>query len=155
MGVLDRLRQSRFAQRLLGPAFPPGEEAEEEWVVLEEGEDVDLGDLDGEGRRSRITGWVEERAHSVVSRIYDTRADDIEDRAKRAVSSAYRESADDLEARAVNAMRRALTEETERIQEMIEASIRVKKREVRLSLLVLVLAAVIYLALFWFTRAQP
>jgi len=154
MGVLDRLRQSRLAQRVLGPSFPEEVEPPEDvWEELED--EPQEGELDEDGRRSGITGWVEERAHSVVSRIYDSRADDLEDRAKRAVSSAYRESADDLESRAVSAMRRALTEEAERIKEMIEASIRVKKREVRLSLLVLVLAAVIYLALYWVTLSKP
>lgn len=103
-------------------------------------------------RRPRLASWVEQRAHSVVSRIYDSRADDLEDRARRAVASAYRDQADDLEERAVRAMRRAITDESERIKEVIEHSVAVKKREVRLSLLVLIVAAAVYLALDLFVN---
>ncbi len=106
---------------------------------------------DKKGGIKSITGWVEERAHSVVSRIYEARADEIEQRARRIVNTAYEDSADDLEDRAVNAMRRALAAEADRIRESIEHGISVKKREVRLSLVVLVVASLIYLALYYFT----
>jgi len=98
-----------------------------------------------------LSGWVEERAHRVVARVYETRVGDLEERARRVVSSAYERSADDLEERAVRAMRRALRAEARRIQKAIEHGIAVKKREVRLSLLVLVVSSMVYLALYWFT----
>ena len=88
----------------------------------------------------------------VVSQLYESRVDDIEHRARRAVSSAYEDQADDLEERAVRAMRTALTEESDRIKEVIEHAIQIKKREVRLSLLVLVVASLLYLLLYWITR---
>ncbi|MEW6071596.1 MAG: hypothetical protein AB1726_03240 [Planctomycetota bacterium] len=94
---------------------------------------------------------MERRAQRVAARIYDSRADDLETRARRAVSSAYREQADDLEDRAVRALRRAIASEADRIKEVIEHAVAVKKREVRLSLLVLVTASLVYLALYWFT----
>ena len=110
-------------------------------------EPVDSG---GERRRG-ISSWVERRATTVVSKLYRTQADDIEERARRAVSQAYQERADDLEERAVRAMRRALSEEADRFKEVIEHAVSVKKREVRLSLLVLLTAALIYFLLDWFS----
>lgn len=98
-----------------------------------------------------LSGWVEQRAQRVVEQAYEARAADLEERAKRAMGSLYEKSADDLEERAVRAMRRALEAEAERIKEAIEHSIAVKKREVRLSLLVLVVSSLVYLALYWFT----
>lgn len=98
-----------------------------------------------------IAGWVENRAQRVVEQAYEARAADLEERAMRAMSSVYEKSADDLEERAVRAMRRALEAEAERIKEDIEHGIAVKKREVRLSLLVLVVSSLVYLALYWFT----
>ena len=68
------------------------------------------------------------------------------------MGSAYKDSADDLEQRALRAMRQAIAEESERIKEAIEHGVAIKKREVRLSLLVLIVAAVVYLALYWFTQ---
>ena len=46
----------------------------------------------------------------------------------------------------------AIAEESERIKEAIEHGVAIKKREVRLSLLVLIVAALVYLALYWFTQ---
>ena len=57
----------------------------------------------------------------------------------------------DLE-RAVRAMRRAIEAAAERIRQAIEHGIAVKKREVRLSLDVLVVSSLVYLALYWFTH---
>ena len=105
-------------------------------------------------RRRSLKAWVGKRAKKVVSHLYDTRADDIEQRARRAVGSAYRDQADDLEERAVRAMRQAIHSEADRIKEAIEHAVQVKKREVRLSLLVLVVASLLYLALYWFTQGQ-
>ena len=68
------------------------------------------------------------------------------------MSSAYEDRADDLEERAVRAMRRAISAESDRIKEIIEHSVQVKKREVRLSLLVLIAAALVYLAMDWFAN---
>jgi len=98
-----------------------------------------------------LSGWVEERAQRVVEQAYQARAADLEERAMRAMSSVYEKSADDLEERAVRAMRRALEAEAGRIKEAIEHGIAIKKREVRLSLLVLVVSSLVYLALYWFT----
>jgi len=98
--------------------------------------------------------WVQTRAKKVVARLYESKADDIETRARRAVTSAYHESADDLEERAVRAMRRAIQDEADRIKEVIEHSVDVKKREVRLSLLVLVVASVVYLVLYLLTQSE-
>jgi 16S rRNA C1402 N4-methylase RsmH len=98
----------------------------------------------------RFTGWVERRAERVVSRIVEARLDELQERARRVVDSVYENRADDLEERAVRAMRRAITDEAERIKETIEHAVAVKKREVRLSLLVLIVAALVYLALDWF-----
>ena len=50
-------------------------------------------------------------------------------------------------------MRKALEAEAGRIETAIERAIAVKKREVRLSLLVLVVSSLVYLALYWLTRA--
>ena len=150
MGVLDRLRQTTLGRRLFGSV-----ELDEEGDLWGEDDPDELArDSSDASKSGGLSGWVEQRAHSVVSRIYANQADDIEDRAKRAVSSAYRESADDLEQRAVRAMRRAIRMESERIKAVIEHSVRIKKREVRLSLLVLILASLVYLVLYYVTN-QP
>jgi hypothetical protein len=99
-----------------------------------------------------LTGWVEERAQEVVKRAYETHAGDLEQRAERVMSSVYERSADDMEERAVRAMRKAIEAEAERIKEAIEHAIVVKRREVRLSLLVLVVSSLSYLALYWLTH---
>jgi hypothetical protein len=70
----------------------------------------------------------------------------------RVMTSVYEKSADDLEERATRALRGAIEAEAERIKEAIEHGIAVKKREVRLSLLVLVVSSLVYLALYWFTN---
>ncbi|HED67066.1 MAG TPA: hypothetical protein ENJ09_16100 [Planctomycetes bacterium] len=99
-----------------------------------------------------IKGWVGKRAKRVVERIYESKADELEERAKRVVSSAYQDSAEDIEERAVRAMRRAIALEADRIKEVIEHSVQVKKREVRLSLIVLLAASILYLILYWSTH---
>ncbi len=104
------------------------------------------------GAKKRLGAWFGKHTKKVVSQLYESRVDDIEHRARRAVSSAYEDQADDLEERAVRAMRTALTEESDRIKEVIEHAIQVKKREVRLSLIVLVAASLIYMLLYWATR---
>jgi hypothetical protein len=98
-----------------------------------------------------LSGWLEKRAQRAVSEAYEAHAEDLEERARRVMSTAYEKSADDLEERAVRAMRRAIEAEAGRIQEAIEHGIAVKKREVRLSLVVLVVSSLVYLALYWFT----
>lgn len=103
-------------------------------------------------KRLGLSRWVENRAQRVVKKVYQTQADDLEERARRVVSTAYQDKADDLEERAVRAMRRAIIEEGERIKDTIEYSVQIKKREVRLSLLVLVTASLVYLALYFFTN---
>jgi len=99
-----------------------------------------------------IASWFENRAHSAISKVYQTQADDLEERAKRVVGSAYKEHSDDLEERAIRALRRAISDEADRIKEAISHGVAVKKVEVRLSLFVLVVASLIYLGLYWFTQ---
>ena len=108
-----------------------------------------------------------ERIIEVATNTYDQRADDLEERAVRAIrkvmeeeaerfldvaQSTYDARADDIEDRAVRALRRAMTEETRRIRSTIERSVQAKRREVRLSLLVLVLANLLYLIAYWVTK---
>ena len=69
-------------------------------------------------------------------------------------TSSYDARADDLEERAVRAMRRAIEEEGERIRELLEHSLVVKRREVRLSLLVIIIANLLYLGVWWFVRGD-
>ena len=69
-------------------------------------------------------------------------------------TSSYDARADDLEERAVRAMRRAIEEEGERIRELLEHSLVVKRREVRLSLLVILIANLLYLGVWWFVRGD-
>jgi len=107
-----------------------------------------------------------ERIIKVATDTYDRRADDLEERAVRATrkvledemgrflevaQSTYDARADDIEDRAVRALRRAMVEETRRIRSTIERSVQAKRREVRLSLLVLVLANLLYLVVYWAT----
>ncbi len=107
------------------------------------------------GVKQKLSGWVEERAQKVVQHAYESHAGDLEQRALRVMSSVYQQTADDMEERAGRAMRAAITAEAERIKEAIEHGIEVKKREVRLSLLVLVVSSLVYLALYWFTSRPP
>ena len=147
MGTWARL--TRAGRRLLrgdehgGPGAPGVPEATE--APLPADPSANPGPARG------LSGWVEERAQRVVEQAYQARAADLEERAMRAMSSVYEKSADDLEERAVRAMRRALEAEAGRIKEAIEHGIAIKKREVRLSLLVLVVSSLVYLALYWFT----
>ncbi|MCA8979344.1 MAG: hypothetical protein H6831_10350 [Planctomycetes bacterium] len=108
-----------------------------------------------------------ERIIGVAIDSYDRRADDLEERAVRAIrkvleeeterfrevaQSTYDARADDIEDRAVRALRRAMVEETRRIRSTIERSVQAKRREVRLSLTVLVLANLLYLLVYWVTQ---
>jgi len=107
-----------------------------------------------------------ERLAGLVTSGYDARADDLEQRAIRAIrkivdeeadrmlemaKETYDARADDLEERAARALRAALIHESRRLQAVIEHSVVVKRKEVRLSLLVLVVANLIYLAVYWIT----
>jgi hypothetical protein len=149
MGTFDRMRRTSLGRKLLGPPLEP--------LELGTGSEEDAPDdeLEPEGGRKsgrtvrRAAGWVERRAEKVVKRVYEARAEDLEDRAKRVVGTLYEKSADDLEERAVRAMRRAIEAEAHRIRDAIEHGVEVKRREVRLSLLVLIVAALMYLALEW------
>jgi DNA anti-recombination protein RmuC len=109
-----------------------------------------------------------ERLIDLAKNSYDDRADDIEERAVRAirkvfdeeadrlrelVADTYDSRADDLEQRAARALRAALIHESRRIQALLEHSVTVKRKEVRLSLLVLVVANLIYLCVYWVTGA--
>ena len=152
MGILDRL--TRAGRRLLGrsggePAPPPPAGPPDTGTASTAGAPPEEPAPSARG----LSGWLEERAQRAIARAYETRAEDLEERAHRVVSAAYERSADDLEERAVRAMRRAIEAEAGRIKEAIEHGIAVKKREVRLSLLVLIVSSLVYLVLYWLTRA--
>ena len=119
-------------------------------------EDETGAPIEGETRRrSFLSRWVEVRAEKAIRSAVSSGAEKIEERAAQVVGTLYDKKADDLEERAVRAMRRAIAEESERIRQVIEHSVEVKRREVRLSLLVLVGAAVVYLVLYWLTQEPP
>jgi hypothetical protein len=113
-----------------------------------------------------LTGRVKRGLVQIAKATYDARADDLQERAIEAMREAlvreserlielaktsYDDRADDLEQRAARALRAALIHESRRIQALIEHSVTVKRKEVRLSLLVLVVANLIYLAVYWIT----
>jgi len=110
------------------------------------------GSAAGPGEKRGLSNWVEDRAQRVVEHAYESHAQDLEHRAMRVMTSVYEKSADDLEERAARALRRAIEAEAEHIKDAIEHGIEVKKREVRLSLLVLVVSSLVYLALYWITN---
>ncbi len=105
----------------------------EEGAVNEPGE----GELAEEkpGLRDKVKGKMKDSFVSLATSSYDARADDLEERA-------------------VRAMRRAIEEEGERIRELLEHSLVVKRREVRLSLLVILVANLLYLGVWWFVRGD-
>ena len=123
--------------------------------VLEPEAEVPAEPVKKPGRLRSLSNWVEQRATSVVSRIYESQADDLEERAKRVVGTAYQEKAADLQSRAQKALQQAIADQAEIIKEAIEHGVEVKKREVRLSLLVLVAGSLIYLFLYWLTAGSP
>ena len=95
----------------------------------------DHPDEEKQGLRDKVRGKMKDSLVSPATSSYDARADDLEDRA-------------------VRAMRRAIEEEGERIRELLEHSLVVKRREVRLSLLVIVVANLLYLTVWWFVRGN-
>ncbi|QDU69097.1 hypothetical protein [Engelhardtia mirabilis] len=95
----------------------------------------------GEGRRKKRPRLVE-----ALRKVRDS---GLKKGAKDVLTGAFDERRSELEELATAALRRALVEETERIERLIERSVEVKKREVRLSLLVLVAASLLYAALAW------
>ena len=147
----------------LAPEALEGEGEGEELVLQEgpppdgtpEGVPVEEGPPKKGGRLRSLSTWVEQRATSVVSKIYETRADDLEERARRVVGTAYQEKADDLQLRAQQALQQAIADQAEIIKQAIEHGVEVKKREVRWSLLVLVAGSLIYLVLYWLTYQPP
>lgn len=130
--------------------------------------DARADDLEERAVRAMRKALVDERSHilEVAREMYDARADDLQTRAVATlrrlideehqrmlefVQRTYDSRADDLEERAVRAMRSAIQREADRIESLIEHSVHVKRREVRLSLLVLVVANLIYLFVYWLT----
>ena len=105
----------------------------EEEPQSEPGEDL-TGD-EKQGLRDKVKGKMKDSIVSLATSSYDARADDLEERA-------------------VRAMRRAIEEEGERIRELLEHSLVVKRREVRLSLLVILIANLLYLGVWWFVRGD-
>jgi hypothetical protein len=71
----------------------------------------------------------------------------LEQSALKAIAQAYDQRRADLEQLAVDALKRTLREESETLERLIERSVEVKKREVRLSLLVLLGASLLYVLL--------
>lgn len=112
-------------------------------------------DSPGPKKRGLISRWVEGRAEKAIRSAVSSGAEQLEERATRVAGTLYEEKAGDLEDRAVRALRRAIQEESDRIRSTIELAVEVKKREVRLSLLVLLTAAIVYLVLFFMTREPP
>lgn len=160
MGTHDRYFK-RLGRRYREPEpedIPPpsGGEPYESASGAEGPEQEILGPEPAKGRsrdpRKKISRWVEKRAARVVGKVYEDRAEDLQERAAKTIGSIYEERADDLEDRAVRAMRRAIEAESERIRIAIEHGVAVKKREVRLSLLVLAVSSVVYLVLYLTTR---
>ena len=92
-------------------------------------------DEERSGLGNKVRGKMKESLVSLATSSYDARADDLEERA-------------------VRAMRRAIEEEGERIRELLEHSLVVKRREVRLSLLVILIANLLYLGVWWFVRGD-
>lgn len=145
VGPLDRIKKLKLVQRMLGDGkSTPGSKGPE--LVREVSDD----DAESPG-----ANFIERTAQKVAGKIYSATADDLEGRASRVVERVYENQADDLEDRAVRAMRRALADESDRIKAVIEHSVDVKKREVRLSLLVLIAAAAVYLLLEVFAHGGP
>lgn len=70
-----------------------------------------------------------------------------EQSAKRVLTDAFDDKRDDLEEMAVRALRRSIEQEGDRLERLIEKSIEIKRREARLSLMVLLVATVVYVAL--------
>jgi hypothetical protein len=101
-----------------------------------------------------LARWVEQRAERAIRGAVSSSAESLEERAVKIAGSLYEQKAADLEDRAVRALRRAIEAEAERIRSTIEHAVEIKKREVRLSLLVLVGASLIYLALYWLTHGS-
>jgi hypothetical protein len=136
----------------LGDARPEEFDHLEELENLEAGAPVYEAVVERQRRKGFLSRWVEHRAEKAITRAVSSGAQHIEQRAAKVVGSLYEEKASDLEERAVRALRRAIEAESERIQKTIEHAVEVKRREVRLSLLVLVGAAIVYLALYWLTH---
>ena len=95
----------------------------------------DIAGDEKQGLREKVKGKMKDSIVSLATSSYDARADDLEERA-------------------VRAMRRAIEEEGERIRELLEHSLVVKRREVRLSLLVILVANLLYLGVWWFVRGD-
>ena len=95
----------------------------------------DIAGDEKQGLREKVKGKMKDSFVSLATSSYDARADDLEERA-------------------VRAMRRAIEEEGERIRELLEHSLVVKRREVRLSLLVILVANLLYLGVWWFVRGD-
>lgn len=136
------------------PERPLGFDHLEELENLEPGPVYEPSDDKG-GRKGFLSRWIEHRAEKAITRAVSSGAQRIEQRAAKVVGSLYDEKASDLEERAVRALRRAIEAESERIRTTVEHAVEVKRREVRLSLLVLVGAAIVYLALYWLTHDVP
>lgn len=141
----------------------PAENASEE---PDEPQDPAPDEAEAGPKPKRLAGKVKRGLISLATATYDARADDLQERSVAAMRRALQEEterivdvaketydarADDLEERAVRAMRRALMAESRRIRALIEHSVSVKRREVRLSLVVLVTANLIYLLVYWAT----
>jgi len=131
--------------------------------------DARADDLQDRAISAMRTALQQESARliEVAKLSYDDRADDLEARAVRAIRKvfdeeadrlmgmardAYDSRADDIEERAARALRAALIHESRRIQALIERSVVVKRKEVRLSMGVLVFANLLYLLVYKLTE---
>lgn len=93
------------------------------------------------------------RRRPLVDAFRRVRDGSLKKGATEVLTGAFDERRTELEELAVTALRRALIEESARIEQLIERSVEVKRREVRLSLLVLVAASLLYAALAWISSA--
>ncbi len=99
---------------------------------------VDAEPIDGERRES---------SGNLVDQLRRAGEQKLERKAKKVLTEAFDERRGELEELGVQTLRRAIAEESERLEQLIERSIEVKKREVRLSLLVLLTGTALYIAL--------
>lgn len=88
-----------------------------------------------------------ESSGNLVDQLRRAGEQKLERKAKKVLTEAFDERRGELEDLGVQTLRRAIAEESDRLEQLIERSIDVKKREVRLSLIVLLVGTALYIAL--------
>jgi hypothetical protein len=123
----------RALEQAFGRELAPGESSEASTTGPGTGDSASEGA--GAGGRGRSRGLV------------DAVRQASEQSARKVLTEAFDERKTDLEEMAVRALRRAIEDEGQRLERLIEKTIEIKKREVRLSLLVLFVATSLYVVL--------